>query len=132
VKLRGWFQAAFLCAVSLAIAQIASAHHSTAMFEWGKEQTLNGTIEKYEWTQPHTFIWVVVPGKQGKSTEWGLEGMSPSWLGRRGWSLHSISAGDKVTIVYYPLRDGRPGGFYVRVTLPDGRLLEALPQRGGQ
>ncbi len=102
------------------------------MFEWGTEKTLNGTIEKYQWTQPHTFIWINVPGKAGKVQEWGLEGMSPSWLGRRGWNLHSVKPGDKVSIVYYPLKDGRPGGFYVRVTGSDGKTLEALPQRSGQ
>ena len=131
MKIRAWFRPALLCAASLALGQAASAHHSTAMFEWGKEKTLVGTIDKYEWTQPHTFLWVTVPGKQGKTQEWGLEGMSPSWLGRRGWSAHSVPVGDKVTIVYYPLRDGRPGGFYVRITLPDGRTIEALPQRSG-
>lgn len=131
MKLRRSIQSALVCTVALLLGPLARAHHSTAMFAWGSEKTLNGTIEKYQWTQPHTFIWVMVPGKQGKMTEWGLEGMSPSWLGRRGWNLHSLTPGDKVTIVYYPLRDGRPGGFYVRLTLPDGRKLEALPQRGG-
>ncbi len=110
--------------------QLAVAHHSTAMFEWGTERTLSGTIEKYQWTQPHTFLWIIVPDKSGKTREWGLEGMSPSWLGRRGWGLHSLNAGDKVSIVYYPLKDARPGGFYVRVVTPDGKTLEALPSRG--
>ena len=56
--------------------------------------------------------------------------MSPSWLGRRGWSRHTLNAGDKVSLVYYPLRDHRPGGFYVRIRLPNGQTLDALPQRG--
>jgi hypothetical protein len=128
VKLSRLFTAMFLCATWLAFGGAASAHHSTAMFEWGTEKQLSGTIERYEWTQPHTFLWVVVP-KQGATQEWGLEGMSPSWLGRRGWSRHSLSAGQKVTIIYYPLKDHRPGGFYVRVVTPDGRTLAALPQR---
>jgi hypothetical protein len=125
-----WIKQALLTAACLALGGVASAHHSTAMFEWGTEKTLSGTIERYEWTQPHTFIWIQVPGK-GKLTEWGLEGMSPSWLGRRGWSRESLNVGQKVTIVYYPLKDGRPGGFYVRVTPPDGKTLEALPTRSG-
>ena len=128
MKRRSWLLTAFALAAGLVLVQAASAHHSTAMFEWGKEKSLTGTIDKYEWTQPHTFLWVNVAGK-GKNQQWGLEGMSPSWLGRRGWSLHSLKAGDKVTVVYYPLRDGRPGGFYVRVTGSDGHTLEALPQR---
>lgn len=108
----------------------ASAHHSTAMFEWGTEKTLEGTVDKWEWTQPHTFIWLDVPGKAGaKPTQWGLEGMSPSWLGRRGWGNKSLAHGEKVKVIYYPLRDGRPGGFFVRVTGPDGKELQALPGR---
>jgi hypothetical protein len=126
VKYRQWL---IIAACAVIPMHLAVAHHSTAMFEWGTERTLSGTIEKYQWTQPHTFIWIVVPDKSGKTREWGLEGMSPSWLGRRGWGLHSLSAGDKVRVVYYPLKDGRPGGFYVRVMTPDGKTLEALPTR---
>jgi hypothetical protein len=122
-------RAGVLAVMSCVLGGAAVAHHSTAMFEWGKEKTLDGTIDKWEWTQPHTFIWIVVPGKGGAAEQWGFEGMSPSWLGRRGWNLKSLKRGDKVKLVYYPLRDGRHGGFYVRVVMPDGRTLEALPQR---
>ncbi len=131
MNIRQGVAAVVLCAASLALVRVASAHHSTAMFEWGKEKALSGTVETYRWTQPHTFIWVIVQPEHGTKQEWGLEGMSPSWLGRRGWSRHTLSPGDKVSIVYYPLKDHRPGGFYVRIKLPDGRMIEALPQRGG-
>ena len=108
----------------------AAAHHSTAMFDWGHEVTLVGTVDKFEWTQPHTFIWFNVADKDGKVVQWGLEGMSPSWLARRGgWTKHSLNKGDKITMVIYPLRDGRKGGFTVRVTMADGKTLEELPQR---
>ncbi|MEJ1962014.1 MAG: DUF6152 family protein [Gammaproteobacteria bacterium] len=107
----------------------AGAHHSTAMFEWGKEKKLEGTIDKFQWTQPHTFIWVNVPDKGGKVQQWGFEGMSPSWLGRHEWNSHSLQSGQKVSIDYYPLRDGRTGGFFVRIKTPDGKTLEALPGR---
>lgn len=110
----------------------ASAHHSTAMFDWGKEKKLEGVIDKFQWTQPHTFIWVKVAGKGGKAQQFGLEGMSPSWLGRHEWSSHSLQAGEKVSIDYYPLRDGRPGGFFVRVKTPGGKTLEALPGGPGR
>lgn len=116
--------------VSIVLGHGAAAHHSTAIFEWGKEKALTGTVEKYEWTQPHTFVWLLVERGQGKVQEWGLEGMSPSWLGRRGWSRRTLNAGDKVSLVYYPLRDHRPGGFYVRIRLPSGQTLNALPQPG--
>jgi len=109
----------------------AFAHHSTVMFKWGTEQTVEGTVSRFEWTQPHVFIWLDVPGKDGQAEQWGLEGMSPSWLARHGWDRHAIKAGDHVKVVIYPLRDGRPGGFSVRVIFPDGRTLEQLPQPNG-
>jgi hypothetical protein len=110
---------------------MVSAHHSTAMFSWGMEKTLKGTISKWEWTQPHSFIWVDVSGGDGKLQKFGLEGMSPSWLGRRGWNNKTLAVGDKVTITYYPVRDGRPGGFFVRIVLPSGKILDALPRAPG-
>lgn len=119
-----------LAAVAAGLAcAAASAHHSTVMFEWGKEKIIEGTVDSFEWTQPHTLIWLKVPGKDGQVQQWGLEGMSPSWLGRHGWSRHSLKSGDQVKIAIYPLRDGRNGGFAVRVTFADGHTLEQLPQR---
>jgi hypothetical protein len=105
----------------------ASAHHSTAMFKWGQGITLSGTIESFEWTQPHTWIWFDVTGKDGKMQRWGLEGMSPSHLARHGWNKHTLKKGDKVKILIYPLKDGRKGGFAVRVTYPDGTHYDEVP-----
>ena len=127
MSLRTRMQALFVGLAAVMVAANVSAHHSTAMFAWGMERTLHGTVTQWEWTQPHSFIWVNVPGSAGGMQKFGLEGMSPSWLGRRGWNNKTLTAGDKVTITYYPLRDGRPGGFFIRVTLPDGKVKEALP-----
>jgi len=60
------------------------------------------------------FLWVIVEPGHGAKQERGLEGMSPSWHGWRGWSRHTLSPGDKVSTAYYLLKDHRPGGFYVR------------------
>ena len=117
------------CVVVAAVGVPASAHHSTAMFEWGQEKILEGRVDSFEWTQPHSWIWLNVPGKDGKPEQWGLEGMSPSWLGRHGWTRHSLKSGDQVKVAIYPLRDGRKGGFAVRIVFADGRTLEQLPQR---
>jgi hypothetical protein len=117
-----------ICLGLIASGADVSAHHSTAMFEWGKEKAIEGTVEKWQWTQPHTFLWVKVMDGGGVAQLYGLEGMSPSWLGRHGWSNHSFAAGDKVRVALYPLRDGRLGGFYLRVTR-NGQTFEALPQQ---
>jgi hypothetical protein len=63
------------------------------------------------------------------NADFGLEGMSPNYLSRNGWSKRTLKAGDKVTLKVYPLKDGRKGGFMVSVTLPDGTVLNNLPAR---
>jgi hypothetical protein len=45
-------------------------------------------------------------------------------LARQGWSKDVLHASDKISVLFSPLRDGRPGGHCIRVTLPDGRVLE--------
>ncbi len=111
---------------AMLLAGAAAAHHSTAMFAWGKEVKIaSATVERWEWTNPHTFLYVTVPGPGGDE-HWAFEGMSPNHLGRIGWNKRTLNVGDKIALVYYPLKDGRKGGFDVMVTLPNGQILKQL------
>src|SRR6201985_1406487 len=103
----------------------ALAHHSFAMFDFQASKTVTGTVEQFDWTNPHTFIWLQVPtgAANGATERYGFEGMSPNYLGRRGWSKTTLSPGDKVTVTYHPLKDGSKGGTYQKVTLADGKEL---------
>ena len=109
-----------------AVALPAAAHHSTAMFEWGSSTEMkNVTVERWMWTNPHTFLYV----KDAAGNRWAFEGMSPNHLSRAGWSKRSLAPGEKVDLTYYKLRDGRRGGFNVTVTRADGTKLNQLPVR---
>ncbi len=115
-----------LCAAAL-VSVPGSAHHSTAMFAWGDELTLEGmTIERWEWTNPHTFIYA----RDENGRLWAFEGMSPNHLVRYGWSRRSLRPGQAVDLTYYPLRDDRPGGFNVTVTMEDGSSLNQFGEGG--
>jgi len=112
---------------TLALAVPTEAHHSTAMFEWGKEVKIPAaTVERWDWTNPHTFLYVQVPGPNGQPVRWAFEGMSPNHLARVGWSRKTLVPGQKIALTYYALKDGRKGGFNVSVTLPDGKVLKQL------
>ncbi len=112
------------------VPMISSAHHSTAMFEWGNEASLkNVRVDRWEWTNPHTFLYVSATDEKGQRVRWAFEGMSPNHLVRAGWSKRSLKPGDEVDLTYYPLRDNRNGGFNVTVTLPGGAKLQQLPSR---
>jgi hypothetical protein len=119
--------AAAVGVLAAALAGAALAHHSNAMFEARKQVTLNGTVVDFEYTNPHTWVVVDVPGAGGKAVRWSFEGDSPATLMRSGIARSSLSVGEKVTITGRPLRDGRPGGRLVRVVKADGTVLEPHP-----
>ena len=102
--------------VSLAAAP-AFAHHSFAMFDNQKNVTLEGTIKEFQWTNPHSWIQLVVKDASGKEVEWSIEGGSPNGLSRAGWKRTSLKPGDKATAVIHPLKDGTNGGSLVSATV---------------
>lgn len=126
VSTTGWLTSA-LAVTCLACGSVAWGHHSFAMFDIHKEQSLTGTIKEFQWTNPHTWVWIVVPGANGApAKEWGIEGMSPNFLGRRGWTMHTLKPGDRVTIVIHPVKNGGTGGSFLRVTLADGTVMTMM------
>jgi hypothetical protein len=106
------------------------AHHSFAMFDQKKVVTLKGTVSEFQWTNPHAFIHIEVPNGSGGKDEWQVELNSPNNLKRQGWKSTSVKVGEQVTLVLNPLRDGKRGGLFVAVTLPDGTVLGDPTRRG--
>ena len=102
---------------------VAAAHHSGAMFDGTKTKTLNGTITEFNWVNPHSSFKVEVTEADGSKIVWAVEMNTPQNLVREGWKRTTIKAGDKVTAVVRPLRDGGPGGSFVSITLADGTRL---------
>jgi hypothetical protein len=92
------------------------------MFDSAKEQTLVGTITEFNWVNPHSSFKVNVKGTEGEVV-WAIEMNAPQNLVRQGWKRSTLKNGDKVTVVVHPLRDGKPGGSFVAVTLADGTKL---------
>ena len=115
--------AVLMVASGAAIPQFASAHHSFSMFDMKATKSISGTVKQFEWTNPHTWLWMYVANDKGELDQWGIEGMSPNFLGRRGWSKNTLKPGDKVTVEIHPLRNGEKGGTFLNVTLPDGKVL---------
>lgn len=113
-------------AQALLLATTAFAHHSTAMYDLHRVVRLKGVVKEFDWTNPHTFIWIDVQ-QGGKLVEYGVEGMSPNYLSRNGWSHRTLEAGETIGMEIHPLKDGRKGGFCMNVTLPNGKLLGNLP-----
>jgi hypothetical protein len=100
----------------------AMAHHSVAMFDHDRKITLQGTVKEFQYTNPHSWLQILVTGDDGKTVEWDFEAEGPSSLLRNGIKAKTFSPGDKVTIVAYPMKDGRTAGALLSATGADGHV----------
>ena len=115
--------AAFCFVLAPAIAQ---AHHSfAAQYDSNKPVTLEGTITKVEWMNPHAYFYVDVADDKGKTVNWAVEGGAPNVLYREGWKPTSLKAGDKVTITGSRAKNGSNLINATSFKLPDGRCVFA-------
>lgn len=107
----------------LSLSAPALAHHSFAMFDADKTVELEGTVKEFQWTNPHSWLQVLVADESGNEVEWSLEMGSPGALARSGWRPRTMNPGDRVTVSIHPLKDGSSGGQFLTATLPDGTVM---------
>ena len=116
--------AAYAALVALVAAGApVAAHHSAAGIDRTQSKTVSGTVKEFRWGNPHAWIDLDVPNDKGVVDTWSIEMTSPTFLLRAGWKSSTLKSGDKVTVTLRPFRDGTPGGLFVSVTLPDGRVM---------
>ena len=111
-----------LAGLSATVLPVA-AHHSFSVFNTSETKTITGTVKEIEWTNPHIWLWVNVPNDKGGVDVYAFEGMSPNFLERRGWTRTTLKAGDKITVDYNPLRDGKNGGMFRTGRMENGKTL---------
>ena len=117
---------AVIAGLAVAMAQPASAHHSfAAEFDANKPITLQGTVTKLEWQNPHIWVYLDVKDETGNVQPWQCEGGPPNTLTRNGWSINSLKVGEPVTIEGVLAKDGSKTCNARMVKLPDGRSVFA-------
>ncbi len=109
----------------VAIVAPAVAHHSTAMYNNQKSVTITGVVKKFEWTNPHAFIYVEVKDEAGNLAEWEVEMMSLNHLRSYGWTAKTVKPGDVISCTGSPAKSGNPAMFVNRIKLADGRDIRA-------
>jgi hypothetical protein len=118
--------AAGLGAATLLVGTPAASHHSFAMFEAKKEITISGSVKNFQWTNPHSWLQLMVPGAAGQpAAEYSIEMGSPNTISRQGWRKTTFKPGDRVTVTIHPMRDGSPGGAFVSAKDSSGKELPA-------
>ena len=100
------------------------AHHSATMFDDKKTVTVEGIVKKFEYTNPHSWLWVDVTGKDGKVTTWGFEAEGPTTLQRAGIRPSDFRPGTKLKITGHPMKDGTPAAAWVEAIRADGKRFD--------
>jgi hypothetical protein len=86
-------------AALMALAGVAVAHHSFAMFDQEHPIDLVGVVNEWKYTAPHTFIILEVKEEDGTTQVWSLEGGAPSGLSRDGWTSKTLKPGDELQLL---------------------------------
>ena len=106
------------------VSSSASAHHSYAMFDRTKEVVLkDATVKEWQWTNPHSWLLLVVPNGAAAPDLYTVEATNPGILRRQGFTKGVLSPGEKVTVYICPLKNGTKGGSLLAVVLPNGTML---------
>jgi len=119
-----------LMASALVLALLAattplSAHHSTTMYNMANPSTVTGTVKRFEWTNPHAYIYLEVKGDDGKTVEWEVEMMSLNHLKSYGWSRSTVKEGDMISCTGGAAKSGAPAMLSSLVKLNDGRMIKS-------
>ena len=115
--------AVVIAAAGMLATMPVNAHHSSAMFDFSENARVEfkAVVERFAYTQPHSWLYV----KNAETGEsWGFEMASPSLLRGRGIAPTTFRAGDEITVLGAPLRDGRTAGSLVCAILGDGQRVE--------
>ena len=109
--------------VAAGIASLAAAHHNSApLFDFSKSITVEGTVIEFQFINPHARIRFTA-GPAGGGEEWLAEGANAVALRHNGWIGTEIKAGDRITVIGAPARDGSRRMEWREVIAADGRAL---------
>lgn len=121
--LKNAFSGGIAAALFLLTSTPAVSHHSAAMFDHEVVLTLKGTVTRFDYVNPHSWLYVDIANDDGSTTEWGFELDAPPRLRRIGVSPNFWQEGDAIVLKTNPLKDGRPAGHLVGAVTDDGRTF---------
>lgn len=124
-----WLRRAAALFLAVTLASSAWAHHSTAEFDYTKQVTIQGTVKEVQWTNPHSYIQLMVGAEGSEPVQWSVEIGSPTLNIDLGWKKTSVKPGDMVSMTLSPARNGKPYGTLRVLTFADGSELNGVAAR---
>jgi len=107
----------------LAMTGRVSAHHAWHGYDMSNTTTVKGTVTKFDWGNPHVWMYLDVVGDKGDVQKWSAGGPSPSRMAGTGWDKDTLKPGDQITAIGHRISDGTYFLRLVKVVVPDGREL---------
>lgn len=101
------------------------AHHSTAMYDMNSPVTVTGVVKRFEWTNPHAFIFLDVKDDKGNVVEWEVEMMSLNHLRGYGWTRSTVKPGDQISCTGGAAKSGATSMISSFMKLADGRMMKS-------
>ncbi len=107
------------------------AHHSVAAeFDMSRRLTIQGTITRVEFMNPHVLVWMDAKNPDGSVSHWELELPPPNWLRRmqrtqpgNNPGANLFNPGDQLGVILWRAKDGSLTGCALSITFPDGRVV---------
>jgi hypothetical protein len=103
------------------------------MFDANRQMTWEGTVEDFQWGNPHGHIIInVPPSAKDPATvgRWDIEAQATNIMTRQGWTKKTLKPGDKIAITGNPMRDGTKAGI-LYFAVVKGKELYGDPNRHG-
>jgi len=105
----------------LASASALSAHHPVAhFFDTSKFVTLEGTLTRVEWRQPHVILRLETRRNDGSATSWMVETRNPQGLAQAGLHLASFTVGNTFRATVCVAKDGTRWALTHQIARPGG------------
>jgi hypothetical protein len=110
--------------VLLAISPAMFGHHGVSDYDMANVVTWHVTVTDFLFVNPHALLNFTRKNDQDKIEEWQGELQSPNMLARKGhWTKETVKAGDEITILGCPARNGSKAILLRKVVLSNGDEL---------
>jgi hypothetical protein len=114
-----------LAAGAILLSRPILAHHSTAEYDMTAVTPIKGTVTKFEWSNPHAYIYIETKDDKGNTVEWTGELASLGMLSRVNWKRDTVKPGDAITMYGNRAKDGRTVLRLDKIAFANGQELSA-------
>ena len=113
-------------AIALAYGLPAHAHHGVAPhYDTSKPVTIEGVVSRFEFVNPHSFLYVDTVDAAGARQTWSCEMASRTVLTRNGLGADSFKPGEPIKIDGVAARHNPTGCAFRVAYFRDGRVLKS-------